>query len=68
MKNFIRFRANTKLEDLGLKKNWKNIYKESLDRMAWFDYLSVGVAQADFFAQRVDSYAKGSVDFTKIWK
>ena len=68
MKNFIRFRANTKLEDLGLKKNWKNIDKESLDRMAWFDYLSVGVAQADFFAQRVDSYAKGSVDFTKIWK
>lgn len=68
MKNFIRFRANTKLEDLGLKKNWKNIDKESLERMAWFDYLSVGVAQADFFAQRVDSYAKGSVDFTKIWK
>lgn len=66
MKNFIRFRCNTKLQDLGLKKNWKNIDKVSLDRMAWFDVMSAGVSHTDFFAARVDSYAKGTVDFSKI--
>jgi ribonucleoside-diphosphate reductase beta chain len=68
MKNFIRFRCNTKLQDLGLKKRWKNIDKDALERMSWFDVMSAGVSHADFFAQRVDSYAKGTMDFTKIWK
>jgi ribonucleoside-diphosphate reductase beta chain len=67
LKNFIRFRANTKLEDLGLKKNWKNIDKESLDNMSWFDVLSSGTSHADFFASRVDSYSKGTIDFSNIW-
>lgn len=67
MKNFIRHRCNTKLEDLGLKKNWKNIDKESLQKMDWFDILSSGTSMQDFFAGRVDSYSKGVVDFSKIW-
>lgn len=68
LKNFIRFRANTKLNDLGLKRNWKNIDKESLQRMVWFDILSGGVSHADFFASRVTDYAKGTIDFSKIWE
>jgi ribonucleoside-diphosphate reductase beta chain len=67
LKNFIRFRANTKLNDLGLRKLWKNIDKNALERMAWFDILSTGVSHADFFAVRVDSYSKGTVDFSGIW-
>ena len=67
LKNFIRFRANTKLGDLGLKKVWKNIDKDSIERMSWFDVLSSGVSHADFFASRVSDYAKGFVDFSKIW-
>lgn len=67
LKNFIRYRANTKLNDLGLKKNWKNIDKDSLDRMSWFDTMSSGVSHSDFFASRVDSYAKGTHDWEKIW-
>src|SRR5271170_5563655 len=67
MKAFIRHRANTKLGDLNLKANWKNIDKDALARMEWFDVMSAGVSHADFFAQRVDSYAKGYMDFTKIW-
>lgn len=67
LKNFIRFRANTKLNDLGLRKLWKNIDKNALERMAWFDILSTGVSHADFFAVRVDSYSKGNVDFSGIW-
>lgn len=67
LKNFIRHRANTKLTDLGLKKNWKKIDKEALERMSWFDVLSSGTSHADFFAQRVTDYSKGSIDFSKIW-
>jgi len=68
MKAFIRHRANTKLEDIGMKKNWKTIDKEALQRMDWFSILSGGVSHADFFASRVSDYSKGSVDFSKIWE
>jgi len=67
IKAFIRYRTNTKLQDLGFKANWRNIDKDILARMSWFDTLSGGVSQQDFFAGRVDSYAKGSVDFSTIW-
>lgn len=67
LKTFIRFRTNTKLTDLGLRKLWKNLDKQSLERMSWFDYLSSGVSHADFFAQRVSDYAKGVMDFSNIW-
>jgi ribonucleoside-diphosphate reductase beta chain len=68
LKVFIRFRCNTKLNDLGLKKLWKNIDKCALDRMAWFDVLSAGVSHSDFFASRVDSYSKGTFDFSNVWE
>lgn len=67
LKAFIRFRTNTKLADLGLKANWKNIDKQALERMSWFDVLSSGVSHADFFAQRNSDYAKGHMDFSTIW-
>jgi ribonucleoside-diphosphate reductase beta chain len=68
LKNFIRFRTNTKLGDLGLKKIWKNLDKQALERMSWFDIMSAGVAHADFFAVRVSDYAKGTMDFSNIWE
>lgn len=68
IKAFIRHRCNTKLEDIGLKKNWKNIDKDAVERMAWFDILSSGVSHADFFASRVTDYSKGTTDFSKIWE
>ncbi len=67
LKVFIRHRANTKLGDLGLKKNWKSLDKEALERMSWFGTLSAGVAHADFFAQRVSDYSKGTIDFSGVW-
>jgi len=67
LKAFIRLRANTKLGDLGLKKVWKNIDKQALDKMSWFDVMSSGVAHADFFAVRVSDYAKATMDFSTIW-
>lgn len=67
MKAFIRHRTNTKLQDLGLKSNWRNIDKEALARMTWFDAMSAGVSHSDFFAQRVTDYARGTMDFSSIW-
>lgn len=67
LKNFIRFRTNTKLNDLGLKKVWKNIDKQAIERMSWFDIMSAGVNHSDFFAGRVTDYSKGTIDFNKIW-
>lgn len=67
LKNYIRARTNTKLNDLGLKNNWKNIDKESLSRMQWFDFFSSGIEQTDFFAARVTAYSKGSVDWDKLF-
>lgn len=58
LKQFIRHRANIKLGDLGFKQNWKNVDKESVDRMSWFDYLTAGVRHTDFFVQRPTDYQK----------
>lgn len=67
LKNYIKYRANTKLQDLGLKSNWKNINKESIDRMMWFDILSSGVEHADFFAGRVSEYSKGNLNWDEMY-
>lgn len=68
LKAYVRFRTNTKLGDLDLKVNWKNIDAEALERMAWFDYMTVGAEHQDFFAQRVTGYSKGVVSFDNIWE
>jgi len=68
LRNFIRHRANTKLNDLGLAKLWKRIDKESLESMAWFDVLSAGQGHSDFFASRENSYSKGNIDFSRIFE
>jgi len=68
LKAFIRFRTNVKLMDIGLKSNWKNIDKDALQNIEWFDVLSGGTSHSDFFASRVDSYAKGTTDFSTIWE
>lgn len=66
LKQFIRQRMNTKLQDLGLTTNWRNIDKDALERLSWFDFLTRGVEQQDFFAGRNTGYSKGVVDFNKI--
>jgi ribonucleoside-diphosphate reductase beta chain len=67
LKNYMRYRANTKLHELGLKSNWKNIDKTALDRLQWFDVLSNGVEMQDFFAGKVTAYARGVIDFEGVW-
>jgi ribonucleoside-diphosphate reductase beta chain len=68
LKQYMRYRCNTKLNDLGLANNWKNIDKDALERLQWFNVLAAGVEQADFFAARNTNYAKSMADFEDIWK
>lgn len=63
LKNYIRYRTNTKLQDLGLKSNWKNLNKELVDKMIWFDVFSQGVEHQDFFAQKSSGYSKGNLNW-----
>ena len=67
MKAFIRFRANTKLGDIGLGKLWKNIDKEALERMNWFSMMTGNNSHDDFFAARSSSYSRGVIDFNNVW-
>lgn len=64
---YIRRRANTRLQDLGFKMNWKNLDQAALDRLDWFEDVANGEEQQDFFAHRVSSYSKGTADFSGIW-
>ncbi len=67
LKNYIRYRTNGKLQQLGLPSNWKNIDKDSLESMGWFDVFTSGVVSQDFFAGRTSDYSRGLLDFTSIW-
>jgi ribonucleoside-diphosphate reductase beta chain len=67
LKAYIRYRCNTKLQDINLKSNWKNIDKDSVERLHWFNVLSSGTELQDFFAGRVSTYSKGSIDWDKVW-
>jgi ribonucleoside-diphosphate reductase beta chain len=69
LKQYIRYRANTKLRDLNLKSNWKNLDMEAVKRVtSWFEPLSSGVEHADFFAMQPSAYSRGSIDWSKIWE
>ena len=67
LKNYIRSRANAKLQDMGLSPIWKDIDPEALKRMEWFDVLSQGTVSQDSFAGRVSDYGKAVVDFELIY-
>lgn len=67
LKVFIRHRANNQLGKLGLKQNWKNIDKQALKRMEWFDAIAGGVVLGDFFDQKPTEYGKGVVDFDDMF-
>lgn len=67
IKTYIRYRANDRLQKLGLKKNWKNLDIEALKRLEWFDAFSSGIRQSDFFSNRETSYQKISFDSEELW-
>lgn len=68
LKVFIRNRANMQLGKLGLKQNWKNVDKEALKRLEWFDILSSGERLDDFFYVKSASYSKNVITFDNIFE
>jgi ribonucleoside-diphosphate reductase beta chain len=67
LKAYIRFRANTKLIDLGFRKNWKSIDIDAVKRItSWFDIMAAGSTVNDFFDTRSVDYSKGHVDWSTI--
>jgi ribonucleoside-diphosphate reductase beta chain len=57
--SFIKYRVNTKMQDLGYEPVVNGIDDASIKRMKWFDSLSAGKQHTDFFANRVTNYSKG---------
>ena len=62
LKQFIRWRTNTKLSDLGIAFS-PNLLPVDKDRarniMSWFNVMTAGESNTDFFAGRVHDYSKG---------
>jgi len=61
LQNFIKYRINTKLGDLGYKGIITDVDLTSVERMKWFDALSGGKQHSDFFSTRVTNYSKGNM-------
>lgn len=59
LKQYIRYRTNTKLQDIMLKPVITIEDESAIERMEWFDHLSSGVEFQDFFAGTPTSYSKG---------
>jgi len=69
LKQFMRFRCNTALTDIGLKKNWKNLDMKAVKNITgWFEDLSSGVEFTDFFDGKPTNYSKGTMSFENIWE
>jgi ribonucleoside-diphosphate reductase beta chain len=65
LKNFVRYRANAKLHDLGLPMNWKGI--SNSNDLEWFNVMSGGIRHTEFLSgQRVDDYSQGALSFDKV--
>ena len=67
LKDFIRHRTNMQLGKLGLKQNWKNVDKDALKRMEWFDAIGAGVRLDDFFSVKPTDYSRGVVNFDDMF-
>lgn len=61
LKNFIRARANEKLEELGYLGSFE-YDKESASNLDWFYHLTGGHTHTDFFAMRSTDYSKAGED------
>ena len=61
--SFIKYRVNTKMQDLGYESIVNGIDDASIKRMKWFDSLSAGKQHTDFFASRVTNYSKGHLQW-----
>lgn len=66
MKNYIKARANQKLEELEHKPLYNDIDPTLLREMDWFAHLASGASWTDFFCSKVSDYAKSTADWSDL--
>jgi ribonucleoside-diphosphate reductase beta chain len=66
LQNFIKARANEKMEELGYHAVYNDIDPNLLKQMEWFGHLTSGKTHQDFFAGRVTDYAKSTADWSDL--
>ena len=66
LKNYIKERANQKLEELGYKSIYNDIDPNLLTQMEWFGHLTSGKSHSDFFSTRVSDYSKSTADWSDL--
>jgi ribonucleoside-diphosphate reductase beta chain len=66
MINFIKARANGKMVEMGYNAIYNNIDPALLVQMEWFEHLTSGVEQQDFFAQLPSAYSKSDKDWEDV--
>lgn len=66
MRNFIKARANNKLEELGYQPLYDDVDSILLREMDWFAHLTSGNTHQDFFANRVVAYSKSVANWEDI--
>ena len=68
LKEFIKARTNTKLQELGYKATHE-FDKTKAEKLEWFYHLTGGLTHTDFFAVRPTDYSKANEgeDFNDIW-
>jgi ribonucleoside-diphosphate reductase beta chain len=66
LKNFIKARANSKMEELGYKGLYNDVDPNLLQQMEWFGHLTSGVEHQDFFSGRVTQYSKSTADWSDL--
>jgi ribonucleoside-diphosphate reductase beta chain len=66
LKNFIKARANEKMNELGYQSPYNDINPNLLKQMEWFGHLTSGKTHQDFFAGRVTDYSKSTSDWSDL--
>ena len=59
LKEFIKARTNTKLQELGYESNFE-YNKSKAEKLEWFYHLTGGLTHTDFFAIRPTDYSKAN--------
>jgi ribonucleoside-diphosphate reductase beta chain len=66
LKNFIKARANEKLNELGYTPLYNDVDPNLMRQMEWFNHLTSGKTHQDFFANRVTDYSKSTADWSDL--
>jgi len=66
LKNFIKARANEKLNELGYSSLYNDVDPNLMREMEWFNHLTSGKTHQDFFANRVTDYSKSTADWSDL--